>query len=191
MVKLLKSATAAMILSLGFGTSVWAASLDLNTATPAVMGSGQIAFFDGVDFTGFGFGVTGEGDLGSAATLDFLTDGADFGTFDVLDSLFEPLLSGMVLTATGFTDQTIELQFSELTGSASGDFDLGALLTITFDDDLGSRTSIFDGLDADTTYEVDVNVAAVVPLPASVLMLAGALAGLFGFRRRQRAAMAV
>jgi len=80
------------------------------------------------------------------------------GGFDVFDE--NGLFLGGDLTAVGYTENIIEFQFDQLTGSAASDFGSSVLMTISFVDQLGTNpfSSLIDG----TFYDTSVHVASVV-----------------------------
>ena len=181
-----------LLLTAALGTiapvSTNAASLGLTTQDPTVASSAatidylefgvdgdlstfgaEINSFDGViplGFTELSFGI--------GFALADPTTGAT-GGFDIFDDngLF---LEGDLL-AVGFTQDTIEFQFGNLTGSAATDFGTSVLALIAFEDPLG--TNPFDGLVDGEFYSASISVSSVVsqsvPEPGSIALFASAL----------------
>ena len=147
-----------------------------------------VDFADGVAAEGaelsFAVGVALDGDLVGAT-----------GGFDVLGE-GGVLLDGE-LSRVGFIEDSIELEFASLGGSLAESFGSTALLAVDFDDALGANP--FEGLADGGSYLAALTVSALgspggegpdtgapapIPLPASGLLLGGALAA-FALRRRR------
>lgn len=161
-----------------------AATLGLPTTDPTITVDDSAVLFDSGELIGID-DVDGDSDGLGAAFITFAAGGAaDF--VSVLDNFFGDVVASDTVLATGFTDSTVEVQFGGLAGTAASQFGSSALLVIAFQDDLGARTSIFDGLVDGETYLTDISLSAVVPLPASALMLGAGLLGLGALRRRKQ-----
>jgi hypothetical protein len=179
-----------------------AASLNLITDAPSLEAS--TAFVDYFDFFGDGELLTDipEADVIAGVspvgftTIDFVvgfstSDPSDtsafaFGGFlDISDDNGQ-FLSGDLL-AIGFTEDVVELQFDNLSGSGAVFFGTSVLALVAFDDPLGSDpfASFFDGdsLGASITVS-NVTDLAPVPLPASALLLVFGLASFRVFGKR-------
>lgn len=149
-----------------------ATSLGLSTESPIVESS-----FALVDYFEFG----ADGDLSAfGAEVDFVdgvspvglseigfglgfslagpTAGAT-GGFDVFDQ--NGLFLAGDLAAVGFVDDIIELQYTNLSGSAAGDFGSSVLAIVAFDDALG--TNPFDALVDGQSYVASISISRVVP----------------------------
>ena len=128
-------------------------------------------FTDGVSpngFTEIGFGI--------GFSLADPTTGLS-GGFDIFDE--DGFFLGGDLFAVGYTENVIELQFDNLSGSSAGLFDTSVLALIALDDPVGADpfASLFDGdsLGASITVSnVATSTVAPIPLPTSLpLLLAG------------------
>ena len=179
-----------------------AASLGLDTTDPVLtvdpanvtfsdlFGEGDLSMFDLVtDISG----LTTNGDvtLGFGVGFDLIDPTmALSGGFDLSDD--DGLLLSGNLTATGFGDDVIELQFDSLSGSATGAFSDMVLLEIVFDPADGLSDAPFGNLEDLTTYMATVTLSNVgdlapIPLPAGLPLLVVALGGFGWLRARQRA----
>ncbi|MCQ8129626.1 PEP-CTERM sorting domain-containing protein [Methylomonas rivi] len=175
-----------------------AATLGLTTSDP-ILGVSS-TFFDYFEFAPDGdlstfladvdsaSGISTTGfttlDLGIGFSLADPTTGAT-GGFGIYDDtgLF---LSGDLL-AVGFTENIIELQFNNLTGTGAGSFGTSILALINFDDPLGPEP--FAGLVDGSFYSSSVSVAnvqdpATVPVPPTLLLLASGLFGMGWAKKR-------
>lgn len=171
-----------------------AATLGLTTSAPTIEAS--FAFVDFLD-------LSPDGELASfGAEVDF-TDGASPTGFTTIDfaagySLADPALnlSGFLdvsdengqflvgdLLAVGFTEDIVELQFGNLTGSGAGLFSSSVLALIAFDDPLGANP--FDSFVDGDSYIASVSISNVapIPLPAGLPLLLAGLGGLALLRR--------
>jgi len=142
----------------------------------------EVDFIDGVSpvgFTEIGFGI---GYSLSDPTGDFN------GGFDIFDEDGE-FLAGDLL-AVGFTEDVIELQFGNLSGSGTGSFGSSVLALISLDDPLGTNpfSLLVDGdsLGASISFSsvADTSVAPI-PLPAGLPLLLTSLGGIALLRRRK------
>jgi hypothetical protein len=179
-----------------------AAPLDLETITPTFTAANStVEFFEDFPSLGEGellaFGATITAADGvnpiAPATIDFtfgfpLTDPTDnpSGFFDVVDGSFSSVLSGDTVLALGFSENLVEVQFGNHTGSAGTDFNDSVLLSIAFADDLGADP--FGALVGGGFYDATLTLANVaeVPAPAALPLLLTGLAGLALFRKRAR-----
>lgn len=176
---------------------VFAATLGLTTGLPSVTSNSAttdyIEFGARGDFSSFGSAVTstdgitltGPGEIGFGVGFDLSTPtvGAD-GGFNIVDNSGE-FLAGDLL-AVGFTTNSIELQFGNLTGSGAGGFGTSVLALISFDTALGANpfADFKDGavMASDITI---ANIISPIPLPAGLpLMLTGL--GLVAVLKRRR-----
>ncbi len=176
-----------LVLTLIFTTSITAnaTTLGLTTQDPSLdssfafvdyfefNSSGDLSSFGGIIDSSSGispFGLT-EFSFGIGFSLSDPTNTAA-GGFDVFDGngLF---LSGDLL-AVGYTENVIEFQFDQLTGSAAGSFGSSALMLISFVDQLG--TNPFAALVDGTFYDASVKIASVVPLSEPTILPMFALA---------------
>jgi hypothetical protein len=195
----IKSAILAAGLVFGAGQG-FAATLGLTTGVPSLSSSmatidyldlnpdGELSAVSAeVDSTG---GVTTNG----FTTIDFVAGFALADPTDVLDFSFGGFLDvsdedGQFLVGDlfgiGFTENAIELQFNNLTGSGAGNFGSSVLALISFTIPLGLNpfTALNDGdfLDA----EISVSNVAPVPLPAGLPLILSALFGLGVVARRK------
>lgn len=178
-----------------------AATLGLTTETPHLSSSMAV-----IDYVEFGF----DGDLSTfGAEVDFTSGvspsgatkigfGIGFsladppigatGGFDILDEdgLF---LSGDLL-ALGFTEDTIELQFGNLSGSGVEYFGSSVLALISFDDSLGTDpfAVLPDGASLGASImisNVSSSTVAPIPLPAGLPLLLTSIGGTILLRRRK------
>lgn len=203
----MKHLIAAVSLATGLALSagmVSAATLGLTTDAPSL--SASAAFIDYFDFGPDAElltdvpevdGVDGVSPNGFT-TVDFVvgfstadpSDTSDFafgGFLDVSDDDGQFLVGD--LFAIGYTEDAIELQFNNLSGSGAGSFGSTVLALVAFDDPLGANpfASLFDGdsLAASITVSnvADVSMAPI-PLPAGMPLLIAGLGGLALLRRR-------
>lgn len=197
-IKTVSTAVLAGVITLGSFGAATAATLGLTTSTPTLESS--FAFVDFLD-------LSPDGELSSfGAEVDF-TDGASPTGFTTIDfaigyALADPTtgLSGFLdvsdedgqflvgdLLAVGFTEDIIELQFGNLTGSGASLFSSSVLALIAFDDPLGANpfASFVDG----DSYIASISISnvALIPLPAGLPLLAGGLGALMVLRRRKAA----
>ncbi len=199
------AATVASGLLLSAGVSV-ASTLGLTTDTPSL--SASLASIDYFDFGPDAELLTDLPEVDSLdgvspngfTTVDFVvgfstldpSDTSDFafgGFFDVSDDDGQFLVGD--LFAIGFSENVIELQFNNLSGSGAGSFGTSVLALIAFSDPLGANpfTSLFDGdsLAASITISnvQDVSVAPI-PLPGGMPLLLAGLGGFALLRHRRR-----
>lgn len=193
--------TAALGLAAAFGSMSAAATLGLTTEAPSLSSSTAfIDFFDidpDGDLSTFGAevdttdGVTPVGftEIGFGVGYALTDPTGDFsGGFDIFDEVGEFLAGDLV--AVGFTDNVIEFQFGNLTGSGARDFGSSLLALITFDDPLGANPfdNFFDGDSLGATITIssvlDTSVAPI-PLPAGLPLLLGGM-GVLALARRRR-----
>ncbi|MEM1429149.1 MAG: hypothetical protein AAGG09_06805 [Pseudomonadota bacterium] len=185
------TAVAALSMTLGAAAPGAAAVLDLPTGAPSVEASGSADFIFGeLSFLSDSVDATSGASVATADDVNgFLGDPAFglFGNLGIFDGTTS-LLTGETVLATGFSDTTIEVLFGGFTGTAAGDLPTdNVLLTLTFDDPLGTgRTSVFDGLVDGENYGVALSAAAVVPLPAPILLLGAGILALGGLRAAGR-----
>ena len=180
---------AATLLSIGLTTDTLAGSLGLDAETPVVEssaavldyfefgGDGDLSTFGAVvDFVD-GVSPNGLTEIGFGVGFDLLdpTVGAT-GGFDVVDE--DGLLLGGDLTSVGFFEDVIEFVFSNLSGSAAGDFGTSVLAVVAFADALGPDpfSSLIDG----QSYLASVSISriaedATVPAPSALLLVLSAL----------------
>lgn len=188
------SAIAALALTLGAAAPGAAALLGVSTGAPSVEASGDAVFgFDQLTFTG-GVGATSGASVADASSINFLIEDDPLGDFfaniAVFGGLGEVLFQTETVVATGFDAQSIEVLFGPVEGDAAGDLPLDKLLlTVSFTGpDAPARTGagIFEGLAFGTAYDVNVVAAAVIPLPAPILLLGAGLIALGGVRFARR-----
>lgn len=183
-----------------------AASLNLTTEAPSLQAT--TAFIDYFDFFGDGELLTDipEADVIDGfspvgfTTIDFVvgfstsdpTDASDFafgGFLDISDDDGQ-FLTGDLL-AIGFAEDTIELQFDNLSGVGAGSFGTSVLALVAFDDPLGADpfASLFDGdsLGGSITVSNVATTVAPIPLPAGLPLLLAGLAGLCWVGRKGHA----
>jgi len=169
-------AIAALSLAVGV-TSAKAASLGLTTSGPVDSGIGDLTYFG-----------PGTGGLAGFVLLD---DGGSSNLFyDPTDAFFSSFDSGAgtaTIDATGFVGEVLEFQLG-----AFDSYTNGALLTVDLTgsgltgDPFAAIFGLPDFLAASATYELQgIASVAAVPLPAGMLLLGTALAGL-GFARTRR-----
>ena len=195
----------------GSGGAVSAASLNLPTTSPIIGAEGAtVTYVEGstttADLFSLSAAVTLSTGLGGAAltvlnlSLNFdptdpMTTAAAFFSVQDGGGTFDPFLESFTLAGLGFVEDVIEIQFGNLAGTGAGNFNGSVLMTVAFADPdnlLGSNP--FADLEiGDYTADITVaNVAAtspqVIPLPAAMPLLAGALLGFGGIARRRRAA---
>lgn len=183
-----------LILS-SFSFTTNAATLGLATQDPSLDSSfafvdyfefgtdGDVSSFGGIIDSSSGispFGLT-EFSFGVGFSLSDPTNTAT-GGFDVFDG--NGLFLGGDLAAVGYTENVIEFQFNQLTGSAASNFGASALMMISFVDQLGANP--FIGLVDGTFYDASVHIASVVntvpvsePAILSLYVLALLLMGFF------------
>ncbi|MEM9342042.1 MAG: VPLPA-CTERM sorting domain-containing protein [Pseudomonadota bacterium] len=182
-----KTSICALALCLG-ATTAGAASLGLTTGDPTILADDTVLLFGFGDLIAGASVTSDSGGLGSLGEV-FFSVNESFGGFSVDEVPFNEALASSTLLATGFTDGTAEFQFGGLTGTAAAQFGASALIEVTFLDDLGPRTSLFDGLVDDEFYGANISISSVqstvIPLPATALLLATGLLGI-GMLRRQR-----
>lgn len=183
-------------MALGAGQAV-AASLGLTTEAPNLSSStaiidylefapdgdlstfgAEVDFTDGVSPNGFtevGFGI--------GFSLADPTTGLS-GGFDIFDE--DGFLLGGDLFAVGISEDVIELQFNNLSGSASGFFGNSVLTLISLEDALGLDP--FASLEDGTTYEASISISNVapIPLPTALTLLLSGLGALAFLTRKQR-----
>lgn len=175
-----------------------AATLGLTTEAPSLSSStaeidyleflsdGNLSTFGAeVDATN-GTSPVGLTEISFAVGFDVSDPTGDFGGgFDVFDDNGE-FLAGDIL-AVGFSEDVIEFQFGNLSGSAADDFGSSVLALITFDDPLGVDPfrALADGDALFASISISrVAAIAPVPLPAGLpLLLTGALG--FGLLKRR------
>ncbi|MFV0474501.1 MAG: PEP-CTERM sorting domain-containing protein [Pikeienuella sp.] len=185
---------AAAILT-GFAAGAEAAPLNLTTGAPIVEAS--YAEISHAEFGGDGdlsaFAVTADYFDGIAPTgAALISFGVGYdkanpgsgpaGGFDVTDD--NGLMLDGEISRIGFTEDMVELLFTNLSGSAAADFGAAALMLIAFDDFLGENplAALVDG---DTNVaSISIASVATVPAPASLLLLASALSLMTRRRRR-------
>lgn len=165
------------------------ASIDFLFDDPFVPVNGDLSAFGAeVDSTN-GVSVSGIAEIGfgvSYALSDPTTDLT--GGFDVFDA--NGLVLGGDLFAVGFTEDVIELQFTNLSGSAAGSFGSSVLMVIAFEDpfdELG--TNPFDDLVDGLFYDASITISTVVPIPLPAglpLLLTGLVCTALIARRRTR-----
>lgn len=184
------------------GGAASAATLGLTTETPGL--SSSVAFVDFFDFdpdgdlSSFGAevdatdGVSPNGftEIGFGFGYSLADPTGDFdGGFDVFDESGEFLAGD--LSAIGFTEDAIELQFGNLSGSGASSFGSSVLMLISFDEPIGANPFNafvdFDSLGASISIAsvADTSVAPI-PLPAGLPLLITGIGGIALLRRRRR-----
>lgn len=191
-----------------FGGMAHAATLGLLTSAPTIGAHGTVDYLefdtDG-DLSMFGAAAY----VSSLTTLDVASAEVEFGIgFDLADpesdatggfSVFDSMGAYLTgdLVALGFREfiggrSIVELQFGSLSGRGASEWTDTLLMNVIFDiagDD--PFTSFFDG----DFYDVELGIFAVVgssepptqiPLPASGLLLVGAIGATLIFRRRHQ-----
>lgn len=185
--------------------SAFAVTLGLQTGAPTL--SAGAAVIDYIEFAPDGdlstvaaevddtSGVSPDGfttiDFGVGFSLADPTDSADpafAGFLDVIDDAGQ-FLAGDLL-AIGFTEDVIELQFDNLSGTGAGAFGTSVLVLVTFDDPLGANPfgDLFDG----DALGASISIARVqpvtpIPLPAALPLLGAGLGVLVILRLRRTA----
>ena len=194
----------ALAVSAMVGGATSAATLGLTTEAPSLASSTAfIDFFDfdpdgdlstsgaEVDATN-GTSPNGFTEIGFGIFYSLSDPTGDFGGgFDVFDDDGE-FLAGDLL-AMGFTEDVIELQFGNLSGSGVGDFGSSVLALISFDDPLGTNpfASLFDGDSLGASISISSVAStsvAPIPLPAGFALMFSGLVGLGLFGRKRRTA---
>lgn len=176
--------------SLGLATTTPSIAADAATVEVILFGSlSELFTFDAEVTSIRGFTPTGDVTLSLAIGFDEADPlGTASGGFDVFDDNGEVLAGDLV--AVGFGDSALEFEFGLLSGGNAGLFGSTVLMTVLFDDPLGTDPfgALFDGAALDASITVENVVSAVVPAPLSLPLLATALAGLVGARRFSRRA---
>lgn len=166
------------------------ASVDFFVNDPVAPVDGDLSTFGAVVDATNGVPVTGIAEIGFGVSYALSDPTSDLtGGFDVFDA--NGLVLGGDLFAVGFTEDVIELQFTNLTGSAAGSFGATVLMLIAFDDpfdELGPNpfADLVDGL----FYDASLTISNVVPIPLPAglpLLLTGLVCTALIARRRSRA----
>lgn len=193
--KKLLSTFALGLVALGAADRAQAAPLNVITADSAVIdvpfatmdyleteGTGDLSIFGA---EGLASGTLQAGDLFLDILLDF--DIADRD--DVNGAFFSSDDNGAfldgTLVRTGFDGDILELLFSDLTGTAAGDFGDFARIDIVFIDPFPGNDPLSNLVDG-AAYDVTATVSSVapIPLPAALPLLLAGLGGLVLLRRR-------
>lgn len=193
--KTIVSGYLAFVLAVALSGNANAASLGLTTAPPTLSASSAI-----VDFFEFG----PDGDLSAFGAIVDFTDGVSptglteigfgvgypianptigaTGGFSISDD--DGLFLGGDVIAVGFSEDGIELQFGNLSGSGAASFGASVLMRLQFDDALG--VDPFAVLVDGDSYAASINVSNVapVPLPAAWPLLLSAFAGIRWMQRK-------
>lgn len=187
---------AAVAATMAFGAEkADAASLDLMTVAPTLSSSaasidylvdgtfGELSTFGAVVVSTDGVAPNGDTEIEFIAGFALDDPTMDLtGGFEVLD-VDGSFLSGE-LFAVGFTENVVELQFNNLSGSSSGSFGTSVLMEILFGFDV-PQANPFSAFADGEFYEASITVSniAPIPLPAGIVLLLTALGGLILVRR--------
>jgi len=130
--------------------------------------------------------LTIDGDLGiNGGTLEIEVEGNSPGEFDILNVLGNVNANGifdLVLSFSGFAPDVDEvIPFLQVAGTVDDSFLSNAQVSVI---GLGSNGA-FSLVQTSRGLGVRADVVAAIPVPASGLLLAGALVGLASFRRRR------
>lgn len=181
-------------------TTINAQVLNLQTSTPALSASSatvdylenagdgdlstlltSIDFFDGISTNG-----TTELQFGIGFDLSTPTVGATGGF--AIDDQSGTLLTGDVIQAVGFSTDTLEFQFTNLSGLGAASFNDSVLMTIAFDNSLGANP--FDAITDGNAYGASISIANItavspIPEPEQSFMLVVGLVVLATTKRRK------
>jgi len=197
----IKAVISAACLIFGAGQAM-AASLGLTTGTPSLMSDtafidvlhfgpdGDLSTFGAEVITSNGVAPVGFTEIGFGIGYGLADPTGTFsGGFDIFDEA-GAFLAGDLL-AVGFTENVIEFEFGNLTGSGAASFGASVLALVSFDDPLGANP--FDGLNDGASLSATVSFANVVdpsvapvPLPAGLPLLLVGLSAIAVTRRRVR-----
>lgn len=139
-------------------------------------------FFGDGDVSGFGIavdGVPGELSFGIGWSIGDLS--IAFGGF-AIDDIGTTVLQGD-LTAVGFVGDTLEFRFESIAGSEAATFGDAILMEL----DMGTALPLgLASLEDGTSYDASATLSRIapIPIPATLPLMAVALAGIAAARRR-------